>query len=219
VRKIIGARAANEEIENNDTTRTALGSPLHLWCNRVWYFREETFTFWEVPMLLSDPLGKIAREHGAHYDRIRHVLPIFEWIAGESTIRPIAARMLGDVRGGVVLDVGSNVGQNMLHLYRSVGDQGHIVGIDTAHACVQLARRKADARGLDNIHYVVDDAHRYRSDTLFDGILMGYCCNVLTDPALAIAQLLGQLRTGKRLVICDARIPPGLQNTAAEKWR
>jgi SAM-dependent methyltransferase len=162
--------------------------------------------------MLVLPSRRSTGRQGNHYDRIRTVLPWFERLAGESEIRPIAAAMLGTVDGETVLDVGCNVGQNTPHLLRATGQSGYVIGIDVASACVAQARSIALRCGWLNVEYRVEDAHVYSTGRALGGILMGYCFNVLDDPNEAVPHLLGQLRPGKRMVICDARIPQSIRS-------
>jgi SAM-dependent methyltransferase len=54
------------------------------------------------------------------------------------------------------------------------------------------------------------DAADYVSQELFDGVLFSFSYNVMPHHRSVLRQVWKQLRPGGRLVIVDARLPPGL---------
>lgn len=92
-------------------------------------------------------------EMAERFDTLRFSGPIGTLIA-ESQAR-VLLEFLGDVRGAAILDVGTGTGRAALTL---AAEGARVRGIDASAQMLAVARRRADAAGLD-IEFVTGDAH------------------------------------------------------------
>jgi SAM-dependent methyltransferase len=102
--------------------------------------------------------------------------------------------------GERVLDVGCGGGKTALAAARAVGADGSVVGADLSAPLNQLARRRAEEAGADNVRFVVADV---QTDTVaggpFDVALSQFGVMFFDDPTAAFGNIRAQLAPGGRL--------------------
>jgi ubiquinone/menaquinone biosynthesis C-methylase UbiE len=116
---------------------------------------------------------------------------------GRRTIERLQLR-----EGATVLDVCCGTGASAMPAAAIVGPSGFVLGIDLADRLVEIARAKAQARGLRNIQFCVGDmlnlpASEYR----FDAVVCVFGIFFAPDMTLALRSLWGRLRSGGRLAV------------------
>ncbi len=94
-------------------------------------------------------------------------------------------RLIGDARlrpGEQVLDLGCGTGYPALLAAQAVGTRGSVIGLDLAEQMLAVARRKAQALGLDNVAFQSADvtALSYGSSS-FDAVISRFCLMFLPD--------------------------------------
>jgi ubiquinone/menaquinone biosynthesis C-methylase UbiE len=145
------------------------------------------------------------------YDRIAHLIPFFDWLFFlPRGLRRTAAVDLGLSRGGTVLDVGCGTGRNFPFLREAVGAAGRIYGVDISPGMLHKAQALRDSNGWRNIELCEGDAADYRAPTPLDGALFSLSYNTMPHHRAVLRNVWDQLRPGGRLVIMDAKLPPGL---------
>jgi ubiquinone/menaquinone biosynthesis C-methylase UbiE len=75
---------------------------------------------------------------------------------------------------------------------------------------LRRARKLCHSRQWTNFVLIEADAANYASRELFDGVLFSFSYNVMPHHRSVLRQVWKQVRPGGRLVIMDARLPPGL---------
>ena len=138
---------------------------------------------------------KVTYNNGAvaYEEASRHYWAVF----GERS----AAR-LGLQPGDSVLDVACGSGSSALPAAELVGPQGQVVAVDLAPKMLELARRKAEQRGLLNIHFRQGDMNDLGyQDGQFDGVVCVLGIIFCEDMRKAVTELWRMLRPGGRLVI------------------
>jgi len=145
------------------------------------------------------------------YNRIAAFIPFFEWaLFMPSGLRRRAVDQLKLRRGDRVLEVGCGTGRNFTYLREAVGPEGRIYGVDLSKGMLRRARKLCQRRQWTNVVLIEADAANYASQELFDGVLFSFSYNVMPHHRSVLCQVWKQLRPGGRLVIMDARLPPGL---------
>jgi demethylmenaquinone methyltransferase/2-methoxy-6-polyprenyl-1,4-benzoquinol methylase len=124
-------------------------------------------------------------------------------------LRRNAARSLGVSRGDSVLDIGCGTGRNFPHLHDVVGSSGHIYGIDISRGMLRKAQQTRDDNGWHNITLTEGDAAAYVVPEQLDAALFSLSLNTMPDHREVLRHVWNQLRPGGRLVIMDAKVPPG----------
>jgi SAM-dependent methyltransferase len=66
-------------------------------------------------------------------------------------------RLAGLAPGMRVLDVGCGPGEVVFLAARLVGPEGTVIGVDVSPEAIELARQRAAAAGLTNVHFVTQD--------------------------------------------------------------
>lgn len=145
------------------------------------------------------------------YNRIAAFIPFFEYAFFiPSGLRKRAVDQLKLRRGDRVLEVGCGTGRNFPFLQEAVGSEGRIYGVDLSEGMLRRARKLCHRRQWTNFVLIEADAANYTSRELFDGVLFSFSYNVMPHHRSVLHQVWKQLRPGGRLVIMDARVPPGL---------
>ena len=145
------------------------------------------------------------------YNRIAVFIPFFEYVLFmPSGLRKRAVDQLKLRRGDQVLEVGCGTGRNFPFLRDAVGAEGRIYGVDLSEGMLRRARKLCLRRQWTNFVLIEADAADYASEEQFDGVLFSFSYNVMPHHRSILRQAWKQLRPGGRLVIMDARLPPGL---------
>ena len=104
--------------------------------------------------------------------------------------------------GDRVLDVCCGTGASAIPSAEKVGVTGSVLGVDLADSLLELGRRKAGQKGLQNIEFQCGDFSQLAlPDESFDAIVCVFGIFFLPDMEAAIAELWRMLRPGGQLVI------------------
>lgn len=105
--------------------------------------------------------------------------------------------------GATILDVGCGTGQDALDLAQAVGPHGRVIGIDSSETMLQQARARATQAQLP-VEYVLADATQLPfADASFDGCQASRVLGHLSEPKLAVAEMVRVVRPGARVVVAD----------------
>lgn len=116
------------------------------------------------------------------------------WDIGRAQKEIVQLEESGKIQGDV-LDIGCGKGDNALFL----ANHGHVVwGVDSVPAVIEVARRKAEERGLRVTFLVKDALHLQEIDRTFDTVIDSGLFHTLSDPDRPrfIENLAGVLRPG-----------------------
>ena len=101
--------------------------------------------------------------------------------------------------GMQVLDLASGTGEPAISLAVRVGSQGHITALDLSAELLEIAEKRARARGLDNFTVRQSDAHSLPfRDNGFDLATSRFGVMFFRDPEAALRELRRVLRPGAR---------------------
>ncbi len=116
--------------------------------------------------------------------------------------RGLVAQALAMVPGERLLDVGSGPGFYLAELAETVGEIGHVTGVDSSEVMLAAAARRT--AGLTNVTLLVGDATSLPvPDESFDAALSVQVYEYVIDVRTALAEMSRVLRPGGRLVIWD----------------
>ena len=105
--------------------------------------------------------------------------------------------------GSRVLEVGCGVGAQTVHLARN-NPGCAITSVDLSAASIAEARRRVEARGLDNVTFLQADLGDLPfSPASFDHLFVCFVLEHLRDPAAALRRLAGQLAPGGALTVIE----------------
>jgi SAM-dependent methyltransferase len=98
-----------------------------------------------------------------------------------------------------VLDLASGTGEPAISLAMSVGHEGHVTALDLSVDLLQIAKGRAQARGLQNLTFQPGDAHSLPfPDDSFDLATSRFGVMFFGDPIGALRELRRVLRPGAR---------------------
>ena len=104
--------------------------------------------------------------------------------------------------GATVLDVGCGTGASALPAAEQVGPKGKVIAVDLADRLLEIARRKAASRKLENIEFRLDDMENLGfPDQHFDAVICVFAIFFVPDVAKQIRELWRMVRPNGQLAI------------------
>jgi ubiquinone/menaquinone biosynthesis C-methylase UbiE len=106
--------------------------------------------------------------------------------------------------GEVVLDLGSGAGADVLISARRVAPGGRAIGLDMTPEMLDLARRNAEAAGVDNVEFVEGYLEEIPLDDASVDVVISNCViNLAADKDVVLAEAARVLRPGGRFAVSD----------------
>jgi ubiquinone/menaquinone biosynthesis C-methylase UbiE len=104
--------------------------------------------------------------------------------------------------GATVLDVGCGTGASALPAAEQVGPKGKVIAVDLADRLLEIARRKAASRKLENIEFRLGDMDNLGfPDQHFDAVICVFAIFFVPDVAKQIRELWRMVRPNGQLAI------------------
>jgi len=145
------------------------------------------------------------------YDRFARIIPLFDWLFFMPPgFRRMAAERLQLRPGSRVLEVGCGTGRNLPFLRDAVGPNGAVYGVDISSGMLAKASEQCAQNGWSNIKLLQQDAAEFRPPEPLDGVMFGLSYNTIPHHLAVLHHAWNLLRPGGRLVVMDAKLPPGL---------
>jgi demethylmenaquinone methyltransferase/2-methoxy-6-polyprenyl-1,4-benzoquinol methylase len=145
------------------------------------------------------------------YDRLAGFITFFEWLlCVPPGFRKHAVDRLELKPGARVVEIGCGTGRNFPYLSEAAGPTGTVTGVDLSTGMLARSRELCAAQGLRNVELVQGDAADYTAPQPLDGVLFGLSYNTMPHHLAVLRNAWNQLRPGGRLVIMDAKLPPGV---------
>jgi demethylmenaquinone methyltransferase/2-methoxy-6-polyprenyl-1,4-benzoquinol methylase len=145
------------------------------------------------------------------YDRLSGLIPLFDWLFFQPRgFRAKAVDRLELRPGNHVLEIGCGTGRNLPFLSKAVGPHGRVYGVDLSPGMLAKSRESCDRNHWRNVDLIEGDAADYRAPVPLDGAMFGLSYNTMPHHFTVLREAWDQLRPGGRLVIMDAKLPPGL---------
>ena len=118
---------------------------------------------------------------------------------------PVSQRMidLAQLQPGMhVLDLATGRGEPAIAAAQRVGPHGRVVGIDLSDAMLNMARRRAQDSGVENLELIVGDAQSLAGipPLEFHAVLARWGLMYMADPVTALTSARSRIRSRARLV-------------------
>ncbi len=148
-------------------------------------------------MSKEEGLARAAKVFNTASDYFDHPALSFWHRYGQNTINRLALS-----QGDRVLDVCCGSGASAIPAAVSVGSTGYVLGIDIAESLLELARKKSQQQGLENIEFRCADFENLNlpSDS-FDAVVCVFGIFFVPDMLTAIRELWRMVRPGGKLAI------------------
>ncbi|MGA4800049.1 class I SAM-dependent methyltransferase [Streptomyces lavendulocolor] len=113
--------------------------------------------------------------------------------------------LLPAVPGGHLVEMGAGTGSNIAHLdERRRKEFGTITLVDVSTSMLEVARRRVERSGWDNVETVLASATDYRPrDGLADVVVFSYALTMMPDWFAAVDHARSVLRPGGTIAVCD----------------
>ncbi|MFF5228008.1 class I SAM-dependent methyltransferase [Dactylosporangium sp. NPDC000521] len=151
----------------------------------------------------GDPAYALARSH-EEYERLGRQA-LFLHGSTERLLRDAGLRP-----GMRVLDVGSGAGDVAFLAAGIVGPQGSVVGVDIDGGALRVARGRAEALGLANVHFVEGDLDTAEAGTGFDAAVGRLVLMYRADPAAALRAVAARVRSGGIVAFQELDLDPAV---------
>jgi ubiquinone/menaquinone biosynthesis C-methylase UbiE len=137
-------------------------------------------------------LGRLISQAAFYGDLTEHVL-------GLAGLQP----------GMRVLDVGCGPGDVSFLAARFVGESGTVIGVDAAEPAIAVARARAEAARLTNVHFVTADLAGLTLDLPIDAVIGRMILMHLPDPVAVLAHLRTLLAPDGLIAFQEMVLPGG----------
>ncbi|MFY9699834.1 MAG: methyltransferase domain-containing protein [Rhodoplanes sp.] len=145
------------------------------------------------------------------YDRIGNRHDLIDWLLFlPFGLRKKAVEWLGLRPGDRVLEIGCGTGPNLGFLREAVGPAGRVYGVDISAGMLTHARALCARNEWTNVSLTQGDAIDYVAPQPLDGALFSLSYNTMPHHRSVLARTLEQVRPGGRIVVMDAKLPPGV---------
>jgi ubiquinone/menaquinone biosynthesis C-methylase UbiE len=145
------------------------------------------------------------------YDRVARMIPLFDWLFFMPPgFRRKAVERLQLRPGNRVLEIGCGTGLNLPFLRTAVGPTGTVHGVDISTGMLAKAGDLCARNGWSNINLQQQDAAEFSAPEPLDGVMFGLSYNTIPHHLAVLQHAWTLLRPGGRLVVMDAKLPPGL---------
>lgn len=112
-------------------------------------------------------------------------------------------------KGDTVIELGCGTGLNFPFLLDIIGPTGQIIGVDITMDMLKLAKQRAEKNGWENIRLIHCDIAEYEFPKDVDGILSTGAITYSSSYDKVIKNGYDSLKSGKRFVIVDYKMPSG----------
>ena len=144
------------------------------------------------------------------YNKLAPFYTVFEYVfLMPPGIRARAVGTMGLNPGDSVLEVGCGSGRNLKHLVNAVGSGGRVYGADISEGMLAQARKLCERNNWRCVTLLHGDAVGLSLPQQVDGALFSLSYATMMQRREILRHAWDQLKPGGRLVIMDARIPPG----------
>ena len=170
------------------------------------YYKDYTRETWDECAERYIPLaGQLAQFHSS-------VLELVRPMSGEN-----------------ILDVCTGPGEPAMSIASSIAPLGRVVGVDLSAKMMEIARKSAAKRGLQNVDFEIMDAEKleFPANT-FDAAISCFGFQIVTDPEAAAKEILRVLKpggragftvwgTGDRMPAVDVLIGPMMEHATPDE--
>jgi demethylmenaquinone methyltransferase/2-methoxy-6-polyprenyl-1,4-benzoquinol methylase len=126
------------------------------------------------------------------------------------TYRLLAIEKLSLQRGDQVIELGCGTGLNFSFLMERIGQEGRLVGVDLTPAMLDIARKRIERAGWENVELIQSDIVEYEFPVGVNGVLASGLFGYINEYDRVIKAASESLLPGGHLVILDGKQPDRL---------
>jgi demethylmenaquinone methyltransferase/2-methoxy-6-polyprenyl-1,4-benzoquinol methylase len=155
--------------------------------------------------LTKDTIRDLYRRRAGWYDFSANAYYLIGF--REAKYRKMAVSELALEFGDTVVEIGCGTGLNFNYLLQSIGDSGHLVGVDLTDAMLEIAKSRIERNGWKNVQLVLSDAAKYVFPPKTKGVISTFALTLVPEYEAIIERAANSLVSGGRFVILDFKKP------------
>ena len=160
----------------------------------------------------NDKLKKVKKVYSfwGRFPSLYSAQDTITFLGRAKTIRSLAVKKIGLKRGNKVLEVACGSGRNFPYLVEATGKDGFILGFDYSQEMLDAAKQLSERNNWSNIKLVQGNAAQLKiTENNFDGMVSILGISAIPEWEKALDRCHDVLRSGGKLVVCDARLFTG----------
>lgn len=122
------------------------------------------------------------------------------------THRKRAIEVLKLQEGQAVLEVGCGTGKNFPYLHKKVGESGKIIGVEYSEKMLEIAQRRIEKGGYQNVELHKADAAQFIPPHEIDAVLFADVLFVIPNFRLALENAISAIETDGKVSILDFKL-------------
>ncbi len=147
----------------------------------------------------------IYRKRASSYNSAIKFFNLIGWRVNDYRITAVESLNLKN--GDSVIDLCCGTGLNFPHLYKAVGSEGKIIGVDLSVDMLKVAEKQVKEEGWQNFTLLQSDAAKYKFPKKINGIVTSYAITLIPEYGEIISRGSNSLSIGGRFVILDFKKP------------
>jgi ubiquinone/menaquinone biosynthesis C-methylase UbiE len=155
--------------------------------------------------LNKDELKELYRKRAGMYDFSANLYYLIGF--REQAYRKKAVAALDLRRGDTMVEIGCGTGLNFPLLWRAVGPEGEIIGVDLTREMLEKARIRVQTNGWTNVELLHGDAAKFRFPPNLAGIISTFALTLIPEFDAVIRNGCTALAPGGKWVVLDFRLP------------
>jgi len=160
----------------------------------------------------TDKLKKVKKVYSfwGRFPSLYSAQDIITFLGRAKAIRSQAIKKMGLKRGDKALEVACGSGRNFPYLVEAVGKDGFILGFDYSQEMLDAAKQLSKRNKWGNIRLIQGDAAQLKIiEKKFDGVVSVLGISAIPKWEKTLGRCYDVLRSGGKLVVCDARLFTG----------
>lgn len=148
---------------------------------------------------------EVYRKRAPAYNQSVRLFNLIGWRV--NFYRTIAVDALQLKNGDTVIDLCCGTGLNFPHIYKAIGSEGKIIGVDLSGDMLKVAEKQIKEKGWNNVTLIQSDAAAYQFPSNIDGIISSYAITMIPEYDSIINMGADSLCKGGRFVVLDFKKP------------
>lgn len=150
-------------------------------------------------------IKRLYRKRALNYDFTANLYYLIGF--REQKYRHESVAMLNLKQGDTVLEIGCGTGLNFPILFKEIGNDGKVIGIDLTDKMLEQARNRVRKNKWDNFELINIDASEYVFEGEVNAVISTFALTMIPEYEKIIRNISRALEPGSRFVICDFKKP------------
>jgi len=155
--------------------------------------------------LNKEQIKRLYRKRALNYDFTANLYYLIGF--REQKYRYESVAMLNLKQGDTVLEIGCGTGLNFPILFKEIGKDGKVIGIDLTDKMLEQARSRVRKNKWDNFELINIDASEYVFEGKVNAVISTFALTMIPEYEKIIRNISRALEPGSRFVICDFKKP------------